>query len=29
MPEISPVSPEQVRQLVVATAKALATSTDG
>ena len=28
MPEIAPVSPEQVRRLVVATAKALATATD-
>ena len=29
MPEIAPVSPEQVRKLVVATAQALATATDG
>lgn len=28
MPEIAPVTPEQVRKLVVATAKALATTTD-
>ena len=29
IPEIAPVSPEQVRRLVVATAQALATATDG
>ena len=29
MPEIAPVSPEQVRKLVVATAQALATANDG